>query len=79
MLSTIISKHNIVVIINIIFIAFFNRNYKLRKFKTNHKRSFSVFSTLKHRFLKKGNNVINVLYIFNKTAFLIKLIIFNIT
>ena len=79
MLSTITLRYNIVVIINAIFTVFFDRNYELRRLKTNHKRSSSIFSTLKHRFLKKENNVISVFYILNKTAFLIKLIIFNIT
>ena len=78
MLSTIILRYDIVVIISVIFIALFNYNYELRKFKTNHKRSSSVFSALKHRFLKREDNVTSVFYIFNKTAFLIRLIIFNI-
>ena len=78
MLSTIILKDNVVVIINVIFIVFFDHNYERRRFKTSYKRSSSVFITLKHRFLKRENNVISVFYIFNKTVFLIKLIIFNI-
>ena len=77
MLLTIISRHNVVVIINVIFITFSDRNYELRKLKINYKRSFSIFSTLRHRFLKERNNVTNVFYIFNKITFLIKLIIFN--
>ena len=86
MLSTIISKYNVVVIINVIFIVFSDRNYELRRFKTSHKWSSSVFSTLKHRFLKGGNNVTSVFYIFNKAfyilnriTFSIKLLILNIT
>ena len=79
MLSTIISKDDIVVIINVIFTNFFDRNYELRRLKASYKRSFSIFTALKHRFLKEGNNVTSVLYILNKVIFLIKLIIFDIT
>ena len=79
MLSTIILRYDVVVILNVIFITFFDRNYELRRLKISHKRSSSIFSALKHRFLKERNNVINVFYILNRTAFLIKLIIFNIT
>ena len=78
MLSTIISKYNVVVIINVIFIVFFNCDYELRRLKTNYKRSFSIFITLRHRFLKRESNVINVLYNINKINFLIKLILFDI-
>ena len=78
MLLTIILKHDVVVIINVIFTVFFDRNYELRRLKASYKRLSSIFSTLKHRFLKGKNNVTSVFYIFNKTAFLIKLIIFNI-
>ena len=78
MLLTIISKYNVVVIINVILIAFFDYNYKLRRFKISYKRLSSIFITLRHRFLKKRDNVISVFYIFNKIIFLIKLIIFNI-
>ena len=52
MLLTIILKHNIIVIINVIFIAFFDCDYKLRRFKISYKRTSSIFITLKHRFLK---------------------------
>ena len=77
MLLTIISRNNVVIIINVIFIVFFDYNYERRKLEANHKRSSSVFIALKHRFLKKKNNVTSVFYILNKAA-LIKLIIFNI-
>ena len=75
MLSTIISKYNVVVIINVIFIVFFDRSYKLQRFKTSHKRSSPIFPALRHRFLKERNNVTSVLYIFNKIIFLIRLIL----
>ena len=78
MLSTITLRHNIVVIINVIFIAFFDRNYKLRRLKISYKRSSSIFSMLKYRFLKERDNITSVFYILNKAVFLIKLIIFNI-
>ena len=61
MLLTITLKYNIVVIINIIFITFFDCNYELRKLKANHKRPFSIFTALRHRFLKEENNVTSVL------------------
>ena len=76
MLSTIISRNVIVVIINAIFTTFFDHNYEQRRDTTSYKRSFSIFTALRHRFLKKGNNVTSVFYILNKTAFSIKLIIF---
>ena len=76
MLSTIILKYNIVVILNVFFIAFFNCDYELRKLKINYKRLSSIFTTLKHRVLKKKNNVTNVFYIFNKIDFLIQLTFF---
>ena len=79
MLSIIILRHNVVVIINIIFTAFFDCDYKLRRLKISYKRTSSIFITLKYRFLKKENNVTSVFYIFNKAIFLIKLIIYNIT
>ena len=78
MLLTIISKNNFVVIINIIFISFFDYNYKRRRFKISHKRSSSIFTMLKHRFLKERDNVISVFYILKRMTFLIKLIIFDI-
>ena len=78
MLSTITSEDNIVVIIHVIFIVFFDHNYELRRLKTNYKRLSSIFTALKYCFLKKENNVTSVFYIFNKTIFLIKLVIFNI-
>ena len=40
-----------------------------RKYKISYKHTFSIFITLKYRFLKEGNNVINVFYIFNKINF----------
>ena len=79
MLSTIILKYNVIIIISVIFTVFFDCSYELRRLKASHKRSSLVFIALKHRFLKEGNNVTSVLYIFNKAIFLIKLIIFNIT
>ena len=79
MLSTIISKYDIVVIINVIFTIFFDCDYKLRKFKINHKRTSSILIALKYRFLKERNNVTSVFYILNKAVFLIKLIICDIT
>ena len=66
MLSTIILKHNIVVIINVIYITFFDCDYELKRLKTSYKRIFSIFITLRHRFLKEKDNIINVFYIFNK-------------
>ena len=75
MLSTIISRNNVVVIINVIFIVFFDRKYELRRLKVSYKRSFSIFTALKYRFLKEKDNVISVFYILNKAIFLI---IFNI-
>ena len=67
MLSAIILRHNIVIIINVIFITFFDCDYELRRFKTSRKLISSILTTLRHRFLKKENNVISVSYIFNKT------------
>ena len=78
MLSTIISKNNVVVIINVIFTFFSNHNHERRRLKTSYKRLFPIFTTLKHRFLKERNNVTSVFYILNKAISLIKLIIFNI-
>ena len=78
MLSTIISRYNVVVIINVIFTVFFDRNYELRRLKASYKRLSSVFPALRHRFLKGGDNVISVFYILNRIVSLIKLIIFNI-
>ena len=73
-----ISCYRNAVTINVIFTIFSDRNYELRRLKTNHKRSSPIFPTLKHRFLKRKDNVTSVSYIFNKTVFLIELIIFNI-
>ena len=50
-----------------------------RRYKANYKHISSIFITLKHRFLKKENNVISVFYIFNKTNFSLILHFFNIT
>ena len=66
MLSTIISKHNIVVIINVIFTFFFDCGYELRRLKISYKRISSIFITLRYRFLKEKDNVTSVFYIFNK-------------
>ena len=79
MLLIITLRHDVVVIINVISTAFFDCGYKLRRFKISYKRTSSIFIALKHRFLKGGNNVTSVLYIFNKAIFLIRLIICNIT
>ena len=49
-----------------------------RKYKINYKHIFSIFITLKYRFLKKRNNVINVFYIFNKVNFFLISHFFNI-
>ena len=78
MLLTIILKYDIAVIINVIFIVFFDCDYELRRFKINYKRTFSIFITLKHRLLKEKNNVISVFYIFNKTNISLTLHFFNI-
>ena len=78
MLLMIVSRHNVVVIINVIFIIFFDCDYKLRRFKANYKQLSSIFIALRYRFLKKENNVINVVYILNRINFLIKLTFFNI-
>ena len=48
-----------------------------RKHKINYKHISSIFITLKHRFLKKRDNVTSVLYIFNKTNFSLILHFFN--
>ena len=63
----------------VIFITFSNCDYELRRLKMNYRRTFSIFITLKHRFLKESNNVKNVFYTFDKIDFLIKLTFFNIT
>ena len=49
-----------------------------RKYKINYKHTSSIFTTLKHRFLKKKDNVISVFYIFNKINYFITLYFFNI-
>ena len=79
MLSTIILKHNVIIIINVIFIIFFDCDYELRKFKTNYKRTSSIFIALKHRFLKERDNVTSVSYIFNKINISLTSHFFNIT
>ena len=79
MLLAIILKFNVVVIINIIFTIFFDCDYILRKFKTSYKRTFSIFITLRHRFLKERNNVTSVFYFFNKTNISLTSYFFNIT
>ena len=68
MLSTIVLKHNIVVIINVIFIAFSDCDYELRKFKISHKRTFSIFTALKYRFFKERKIMLQAY-----STFLIKL------
>ena len=77
MLLTIILKHDVVVIINVIFITFFDCDYKLRRLKTSYKRTSSIFTALKYRFLKKKDNVTSVFYIFNKTDIFLTLYFFN--
>ena len=49
-----------------------------RKYKINYKHTSSIFITLKYRFLKKKNNIISVLYIFNKINFSLTSHFFNI-
>ena len=78
MLSTIILKHNIVVIINVIFTTFFDCDYELRRLKTSYKRTSSIFIALKYRFLKERDNVTSVLYIFNKINISLTSYFFNI-
>ena len=78
MLSTIVSRHNIVVIINVIFIVFFDCGYELRRLKTSYKRTSSIFTALKYGFLKERDNVTSVLYIFNKANISLILHFFNI-
>ena len=67
MLLAITLKYDVVIIINVIFTVFFDCDYELRRFKVNYRRTFSILTTLKHRFLKKEDNVTNASYIFNKT------------
>ena len=50
-----------------------------RKYRISHKHTSSIFITLKHRFLKKRDNVISVLYILNKVDFSLISHFFNIT
>ena len=45
----------------------------------NHKYAFSIFITLKHRFLKEKDNVTSVFYILNKIDFSLTLHFFDIT
>ena len=49
-----------------------------RRYKINYKHISSIFTALKHRFLKEKDNVINVFYIFNKTDFSLTSHFFNI-
>ena len=53
-------------------------NYIFQRYKTNYKHTSSIFITLKHRFLKKENNVTSVFYIFNKADFSLTSHFFNI-
>ena len=78
MLLTIISRYNIIVIINVIFITFSDCDYELRKFKISYKRTSSIFIALKHRFLKREDNITSVSYIFNKINISLTLHFFNI-
>ena len=66
MLLIIILKHNVIVIINVIFTVFFDCDYELRRLKINYKRTFSIFTALRYRLLKEKDNVTSVSYIFNK-------------
>ena len=79
MLSIITLRYNVIIIINVIFTVFSDCDYELRRLKTSHKRTSPIFIALRHRFLKERNNIISVFYILNKTIFLIKLIIYDIT
>ena len=78
MLLIIILKYNVIVIIIVIFTVFFDCDYELRRLKANYKRTFSVFTALKYRFLKEKDNVISVLYIFNKVNISLTFYFFNI-
>ena len=49
-----------------------------RRYKISYKHIFLIFIALKHRFLKKKDNVISVFYILNKTNFFLILHFFNI-
>ena len=49
-----------------------------RRYKINYKHIFSIFIALKHRFLKKENNITSVFYISNKINFSLTLYFFNI-
>ena len=49
-----------------------------RRYKINYKYIFSIFITLKHRFLREKDNVISVFYIFNKIDFFLTSHFFNI-
>ena len=62
----------------VVFIAFFDYNYKLRKLKTNYERISSIFTALKHRFLKKRDNVTSVFYFLNKINIFLTSHFFNI-
>ena len=68
-----ITSEHIIVVITTLTLQFSpitqNINYELRRHKINHKHAFSIFITLKHRFLKGGDNVTSVFYIFNKVDF----------
>ena len=50
-----------------------------RRYKTSYKYISSIFIALKHRFLKKRDNVTSVFYIFNKTNFSLISHFFDIT
>ena len=78
MLSTITSRHNIIIIINVFFITFSDCDYELRRFKINYKRTFSILIALRHRFLKRKDNVISVFYILNKADIFLTSHFFNI-
>ena len=79
MSSTFTLKHNVVIIIDVIFIIFSDCDYELRRFNVSYKRTSSVFTALKHRFLKEKNNVTSVSYILNKANIFLISHFFDIT
>ena len=49
-----------------------------RRYKISYKHNFSIFITLKYRFLREKDNIISVFYIFNKINFSLISHFFNI-
>ena len=74
-----ILRHDIAVIINVIFIVFSDCDYELRRFKINRKLISSILIALRHRFIKERNNITSVFYIFNKANIFLISHFFNIT